>query len=115
MNINELIAQAHETALKKGWWDDDPPTMSKLMLIVTEVAEAAEELRDGVAEANGYDVINYEHVSGAKPEGFSTELADILIRVADLCGRYNIDLDRALEVKMAYNRTRPYRHGGKAA
>jgi hypothetical protein len=102
-----------------------------------------------------------------KPEGFVVELADLLIRVADYCGRFkitplvtkerstghvrvgrlvrllhrelesdhmerrwlghvigmaisyssanNLPLERAIAEKMAYNRTRPYRHGGKVA
>ena len=32
-----------------------------------------------------------------------------------LCARYNLDLDAALRAKVRYNRTRPYRHGGKQA
>jgi NTP pyrophosphatase (non-canonical NTP hydrolase) len=46
-----------------------------------------------------------------RPEGFAVELADILIRVGDLCGRFGIDLDEAVRLKMAYNHTRPHRHG----
>lgn len=48
-----------------------------------------------------------------KPEGIAVELADALIRIFDTCGRYNIPLEEALRLKMAYNKTRPYKHGGK--
>lgn len=51
----------------------------------------------------------------AKPLGFGIELADILIRVFDTAEAYGIDLQQALEIKAAYNRGRPYRHGGKLA
>lgn len=51
----------------------------------------------------------------AKPLGFGIELADILIRVFDTAEAYGIDLQQALEIKAAYNRSRPYRHGGKKA
>lgn len=48
-----------------------------------------------------------------KPEGIPSELADIIIRVLDICGHLDIDIANALADKMAYNETRPYRHGGK--
>lgn len=49
----------------------------------------------------------------AKPEGFPSEIADAFIRLADLCGYLNIDIDTEVKLKMAYNETRSYRHGGK--
>ena len=32
----------------------------------------------------------------------------------DMAAHYGIDLDAAIEAKLEYNRSRPYRHGGKA-
>ena len=41
------------------------------------------------------------------------ELADIAIRTFDESGRIDANLARAIELKIAYNKTRPYRHGKK--
>ncbi len=41
----------------------------------------------------------------------AVELADAVIRIADLCGHLGIDLDAVIEEKMAYNADRPYKHG----
>lgn len=48
-----------------------------------------------------------------KPEGIPSELADIIIRVLDICGYHRIDIAAAIADKMAYNETRSHRHGGK--
>jgi hypothetical protein len=56
----------------------------------------------------------YEHTCqyrDAKPEGVAVELADAVIRIADLCGYLGIDLDTVISEKMAYNETRPFKHG----
>lgn len=52
-----------------------------------------------------------EHHS--KPEGIAAELADVIIRVLDYCAYAGIDIENVLEVKHEYNKSRPYRHGGK--
>lgn len=111
------------------------PVMSKLMLICTEVAEAAEVFRDAkkfpslrecyvvypatpwpvVYDDNLIKGVDGEAIPPRKPEGFGSELADIVIRVFDLAEDMGIDLATEIKRKMRYNESRPYRHGGKVA
>ena len=51
--------------------------------------------------------------NGGKPEGIPIELADAIIRIFDYCGYAGIDIDAAITQKHEFNKTRPYRHGGK--
>jgi NTP pyrophosphatase (non-canonical NTP hydrolase) len=67
--------------------------LGKLMLIVTEVAEAAEAVRHN-------DLAN-----------FREEVADTYIRLSDIVGTLHIDMEGEIARKMAYNATRPVRHG----
>lgn len=110
--ITTLVRDAFGRAERKGWWDrhasgDLAPfnVPEKLALIHSEVSEALEDYREGrmrtTMNANG------------KPIGFPSELADIVIRVADLCGALGIDLEHELFIKALYNETRAHRHGGK--
>lgn len=48
-SLNRLARKAHEIAVDKGWWTPDraKSPLECLMLVVTEVAEAAEEVRKG--------------------------------------------------------------------
>jgi NTP pyrophosphatase (non-canonical NTP hydrolase) len=39
------------------------------------------------------------------------ELADAVIRIADMCGAFGIDLERHVVEKLEYNRHRPRTHG----
>jgi NTP pyrophosphatase (non-canonical NTP hydrolase) len=50
-------------------------------------------------------------IQSDKPEGWAVELADAVIWIADICGHYGIDLEDILHRKMAYNATRPHKHG----
>ena len=105
MEINELITNAHKNAVEHGFWEDVDKIFctteyeknaiigNMLMLIVSELAEAQEGLRHN-------DMNN-----------FREELADVAIRLADLCGGLNIDLEYEIEKKMKTNKNRPYKHG----
>lgn len=158
MNIEDLVQQAHATAVVKGWWEangSDREFGTLMALVHSEASEAFEAFRDALpgvdlahpgysyrlpsdfpydvtyadgtytvstrsGKAQDMDVQQFHnllaiHKVPVKPEGVPSELADIVIRVADICGYYGIDLDAAITQKMAYNRTRPYRHGGKRA
>ena len=67
-------------------------------------SEALEALRDGDFGSIRED---------GKPEGFDSELADVVIRVFDLAEAVGINLGAAIIDKMRYNETRPYKHGGR--
>ncbi len=95
MNLNEWARIVHEVAKSKGWHDPSPPLPVQLMNVVGEVAEANEALRN------------------RDMENFQEELADIIIRVLDICGSQGIDIEKAVADKTEKNRQRPYRHGGK--
>ena len=113
--FNEVAKAVHENAKDKGWWDDDRPFAEIIALIHTEVSEAFEEYRKGHEPTEIYYALDPYDVRIEKPEGIPIELADTIIRILDFCGRVGIDIDEAIRIKMAYNKTRPHRHGGKRA
>lgn len=124
MTLRSIMIEAYTTARDKGWYDDGlPPIPERLALIHSEVSEALEDYRNpasGGTREESLRCLRFEGMDGelpggyrGKPCGFPSELADILIRVCDLAEAQGIDLEEAVRMKMAYNKTRPHRHGGK--
>jgi NTP pyrophosphatase (non-canonical NTP hydrolase) len=95
--IQQLCEEAFSTAKSKGWHDEPREFGTSLALIHAEVSEALEADR------------RHEGINRV-----TEELADVCIRVFDLCGYYGWDLETAIEKKMEYNKLRTYKHGGKA-
>jgi NTP pyrophosphatase (non-canonical NTP hydrolase) len=112
LDLQQVARDVHAWARAQGFYDReyvavrDPvlgdvegrvlnPSLpaEKLMLIVTEVAEVQEALRDGDAK------------------GEAEECADILIRLLDYCAWRGVDLEREMHAKIAKNRQRPRLHG----
>jgi NTP pyrophosphatase (non-canonical NTP hydrolase) len=94
--INNLCKEAYMTAKSKGWHDEPRETGTIIALIHSELSKALEADRKG------------------DTENFSEELADACIRIFDFCGAKGIDIETAISKKMEYNRSRTYKHGGKA-
>lgn len=109
MNINQLVKEAHGLAKEKGWHDTERSFGELIALCHSELSEALEEYRDGMGVTTIYDEID----NNEKPCGIPIELADVVIRIADMCGLYGIDLEGAIKQKLEYNRGRAYRHGNK--
>lgn len=115
--LNDLAGEIHAINVEKGFWDVERNLSEALLLVVSEIIEAMEEVRNGTPLVTQL----YESASGVrspnqsgstlKPVGFPSELADAIIRILDLCAAYDIDIDKAMMEKIAYNKTRPYKHG----
>jgi NTP pyrophosphatase (non-canonical NTP hydrolase) len=108
MNIAELVKIAWQNSEDNGFHGVPATFGDRIALCHSELSEALEEYRKGIPTHITY----YEPGSG-KPEGIPVELADVVIRIADLCGVEGIDLEAAIKEKLAYNATRPHLHGGK--
>jgi NTP pyrophosphatase (non-canonical NTP hydrolase) len=102
--LNIKAAEIYGMAKQKGWHDDPRSDLEVHMLIVSEVAEATEAVRNGAL---------HFYMDGAKPEGQAVELADAIIRILDFAGSKAWDIGGIIEKKIAYNATRPYKHGKK--
>ncbi len=99
----------HEYAKAKGWWDGEADISGKIMLMAAEVHEGYDEWRNNHPLTETY----YNEDKPTKPEGFPSEMADVVIRILDFCGWAGIDLQAIMAEKHAYNLTREHRHGGK--
>lgn len=98
MNLNEISKQIHQNAINHGWWPthDKKEIPEKLCLIHQEISEALGEYRNGNTG-----------------DEFITELADVIIRILDLCGAYDFDIVNSIVEKHLKNIDRDYRHGNK--
>lgn len=131
MDVNYWVDKVHKLALEKGWWENRPKVLeprdrlSIHMLIVTEVAEASEAVRDkrppifqiyDMGPLHGkvmWTPANKEWSETLKPDGEAIELADVVIRVMDYFGFMGWDLEEAIAMKHNHNVCRSLRHGGK--
>ena len=139
-SLNEMAKDIHELAVKKGWWNGGvgKSLPEILMLCVSELSEALEEHRNAsppfymgcklglictpaalegrtcpdrtLDAAAAGEPCNY---STGKPQGVAVELADCIIRILDYCAWAGIDIEEVIITKHEYNKSRPYRHGGK--
>lgn len=104
---NLLVDECHGASKASGWWTDiktgqpiDPHAdknlvPAKLCLIHSEVSEAMEGHRKGLMD----DKLPHRSM-------IEVELADAVIRIADLAGAMGLDLGGAIAEKLAYNANR---------
>lgn len=100
---NEVAAQIHEWAVRKGFWEHGKERNDGEMIALmhSELSEALEALRRG----NPPD----DKIPGFT--GAEAELADTIIRIMDTAHARGWRVAEAISEKMAYNEGRPHKHG----
>ena len=78
--LNKLSKEIHENNVKVGWWPEGACIYEKLQLVSTEISEATEGARKNLMD---------DHLPQYKME--RVELADALIRLLDIGGRYKLN------------------------
>jgi len=122
--LNHLAVQANRIATEHGFTNATPG--EDIALMHSELSEALEDIRageklnflwfetkDGRAFESQDEAKKALNGELAKPCGVPSELADVIIRIAHFCGKHGIDISQAVREKMAYNESRPFKHGGK--
>lgn len=104
-DLLELQKKVNENSINHGFWNASSNLTEKLMLITSEIFELYEAYRT--------NTLNDDCDKGIGLSYLEEELADVIIRVADLAEHLKIDLSNAVKAKHNYNLTRPHMHGNK--
>ncbi len=122
--LNEFCKTNNAVVREKGFWDSMHLSLScferpdsgnmndnkeykatkdafisqKVALIMSECAEALEAMRK-------------DNYGLEKKDSFEDEIADVYIRLSDLCGELDIDIEKQIMWKLNHNKSREKLHG----
>jgi NTP pyrophosphatase (non-canonical NTP hydrolase) len=115
MNIKDLYGEIRAINDEKGWHDNAVSVASMVANLHGEASELWEAYRAGKLH-DECDKADKMRAAGTPVLTCAEEeLADIIIRALDDAYLMGVDIEKALAGKIAFNRTRPHRHGGKLA
>lgn len=119
--IDDYVTEAYENSRNHGFWEDFDSTYSAIEHSVGEALAAKYVLDTKLHKialmhselGEMTEGVRKPHMDEHCPEFTSEEieLADNIIRAFDYAGAFDLRLREAIEAKMAYNLSRPYKHG----
>lgn len=115
--IKLMAAEVHALAWKQGWHSREETEDAFIERACNNLHDEVSELHEAWRNGNlrrPCDKSTAMSAARLTPlTCLEEELADIVIRAFDDSGRLGIDIERAVAVKHAFNKTRAKRHGGK--
>jgi NTP pyrophosphatase (non-canonical NTP hydrolase) len=106
-SFNEVAEYVYDIAKDKGFYDKEVNMASVTSNIHGEVSELWDAYRKNQLFKQCDKPVNLMCIE--------EELADIIIRALETANAYNLNIGEAIKLKSEYNKTRPYRNGGKLA
>ena len=102
--FNEMAKDVYDNAVAHGWWEGERNEAELIALMHSELSEALEGLRHGNPPS--------DHI----PEfsSMEEEYADVIIRIMDHAAAKGYRVAEALIAKHEFNKSRAFKHGGKA-
>lgn len=107
--INEIADAIHANAIAHGFHPQDESIENFISNQCNNMHAEITEFWDAWRDGSQYNQCDKPIPLSCSEE----ELADFVIRALDVSSRLGIDIQRAIEIKHEYNKTRPYKHGKK--
>lgn len=123
--INDLAKDIYANETAHGF-NEDYNLSQKLLLVVSEISEAVEADRTGKWSYHGEEFLNAMYSSLDNPknifkadfeanikDSFEDEISDAIIRLLGISAHFGIDIEKHIQLKHEYNKSRPFKHGKK--
>lgn len=107
-NLRDLL---HDAAVKNGWYDNEETDGQFIARFVANTHAELSELWEAYRKGQLLKTCDKTQLMTYLEE----EMADIIIRTLDACGRLGVDIESAVNMKHSINQKRGHRHGGKLA
>lgn len=117
--LNKFCKDVNAVVVSKGFWSDMHYSISALEtagaddMAVKATHDAFISQKISLIMAEGgetLEAMRKDNYGLEKKDTFEDEIADQIIRLCDLCGELNIDIEKQIQWKLKHNESRPAKH-----
>lgn len=128
--LNQFCKDVNDVVIRKGFWDsmhqslkaiysqkdffdtDEKEKQIDFEYKATKYAFISQKIALVMAECGeALEAMRKDNYGLEKKDSFEDEIADTIIRLCDLCGELNIDIEKQIQWKLEHNKSRPAKHG----